>query len=186
MKFDASGSGHAMTCAVVRSYTELLVATCCSFENLYPGDADYAFHPNRRDWKSALAITRVHEDKRREATGGFDGTWVAHPGLVATAREFDAVLGDQPNSSRSPTTGSWMSRRRAFSMCGPSVDRKRPVECAPQRVEWRCGTSGSLKTVGSRGCDRQPHGMPRAEISRSRWRGSPSASSPKGDLVTLY
>ena len=58
-----------------------------------------AFIPNRRDPEITVqAITRVHEDKRREATDGFDGTWVAHPGLVATAREeFDAVLGDRPN-----------------------------------------------------------------------------------------
>ena len=58
-----------------------------------------AFIPNRRDPEiTAQAIPRVHEDRRREATDGFDGTWVAHPGLVATAREeFDAVLGDRPN-----------------------------------------------------------------------------------------
>ncbi|MGO2111872.1 MAG: malate synthase A, partial [Pseudoclavibacter sp.] len=36
--------------------------------------------------------------KRREADAGYDGTWVAHPGLVATAaREFGAVLQDRPN-----------------------------------------------------------------------------------------
>ncbi len=40
----------------------------------------------------------MHADKKREAGDGFDGTWVAHPDLVETAREeFDAVLGDRPN-----------------------------------------------------------------------------------------
>jgi malate synthase len=40
----------------------------------------------------------VRADKRRESGDGFDGSWVAHPGLVDTAREeFDAVLGDRPN-----------------------------------------------------------------------------------------
>ena len=44
------------------------------------------------------AFARVREDKEREAGQGFDGTWVAHPGLVPLAREiFDAVLGDRPN-----------------------------------------------------------------------------------------
>jgi malate synthase len=34
----------------------------------------------------------------REAGDGFDGTWVAHPDLVAVAAEvFDGVLGDAPN-----------------------------------------------------------------------------------------
>src|SRR5205807_6353 len=39
------------------------------------------------------ALTRVRADKRREATDGHDGTWVAHPGLVPIAlAEFDAVM----------------------------------------------------------------------------------------------
>jgi malate synthase len=39
------------------------------------------------------ALARVREDKIREARDGHDGTWVAHPGLVAVAREeFDKVM----------------------------------------------------------------------------------------------
>jgi len=58
-----------------------------------------AFIPNRRDPEvTEIALARVHEDKKREASDGFDGTWVAHPDLVATAmEEFDAVLGERPN-----------------------------------------------------------------------------------------
>ena len=44
------------------------------------------------------ALQKVREDKRREATDGHDGTWVAHPGLVRIAREeFDKVLGPKFN-----------------------------------------------------------------------------------------
>jgi malate synthase len=58
-----------------------------------------AFIPNRRDPEvTARAIEKVSADKKREAGDGFDGTWVAHPDLIDTARaEFDAVLGDRPN-----------------------------------------------------------------------------------------
>ena len=43
-------------------------------------------------------MTKVREDKTREAGDGFDGSWVAHPDLVPLCREvFDAVLGDRPN-----------------------------------------------------------------------------------------
>jgi malate synthase len=58
-----------------------------------------AFIPSRRDADlNERALARVREDKEREAGDGFDGTWVAHPDLVPTAKtEFDRVLGKRPN-----------------------------------------------------------------------------------------
>ncbi len=47
---------------------------------------------------NARALEGVRKDKRRDANDGFDGGWVAHPGLVDIAmQEFVAVLGDRPN-----------------------------------------------------------------------------------------
>jgi malate synthase len=43
-------------------------------------------------------MARVREDKERESSDGFDGTWVAHPDLVPLATEiFDGVLGAAPH-----------------------------------------------------------------------------------------
>ena len=43
------------------------------------------------------AMEKVRADKLREAGDGHDGTWVAHPGLVAIAKEvFDHEM-PQPN-----------------------------------------------------------------------------------------
>jgi malate synthase len=58
-----------------------------------------AFIPSRKTPEiNEKAIASVHEDKKREAEAGFDGTWVAHPDLVDVAlEEFGAVLGDKPN-----------------------------------------------------------------------------------------
>jgi malate synthase len=58
-----------------------------------------AFIPSRRDPEiNELALTKVREDKLREAGDGFDGTWVAHPDLVPIAMSvFDDVLGERPN-----------------------------------------------------------------------------------------
>jgi malate synthase len=58
-----------------------------------------AFIPNRRDPAvTETALAKVHDDKKREATDGFDGTWVAHPDLVETAMsEFDRALGKKQN-----------------------------------------------------------------------------------------
>jgi malate synthase len=44
-----------------------------------------------------MAMDQVRADKEREASIGHDGTWVAHPGLVALAKEvFDRHM-PQPN-----------------------------------------------------------------------------------------
>ena len=87
-----------MTVPFMRAYTELLVRTCHA-RGAHAIGGMAAFIPSRRDPEvNRVALTKVAEDKRREAGDGFDGTWVAHPDLVATAQaEFDNVLGDRPN-----------------------------------------------------------------------------------------
>ncbi|WP_083259735.1 malate synthase A [Cellulosimicrobium cellulans] len=87
-----------MTAPFLRAYTELLVATCHR-RGAHAIGGMSAFVPDRRRPDvTARAIEQVRADKRREATDGFDGTWVAHPDLVEAARaEFDAVLGGAPN-----------------------------------------------------------------------------------------
>ncbi|HTW12220.1 MAG TPA: malate synthase A [Solirubrobacteraceae bacterium] len=87
-----------MTTPFMRAYTELLVKTCHR-RGAHAIGGMSAFIPNRRKPEvTEAALRKVSEDKRREAGDGFDGTWVAHPDLVATARaEFDAVLGAAPN-----------------------------------------------------------------------------------------
>jgi malate synthase len=91
-------SAVTMTTPFMRAYTELLVKTC-HMRGAHAIGGMSAFIPNsRKPEVTAAALEKVTEDKRREAGDGFDGTWVAHPGLVATAMaEFDAVLGDRPN-----------------------------------------------------------------------------------------
>jgi malate synthase len=87
-----------MTVPFMRAYTELLVKTCHS-RGAFAIGGMAAFIPSRRDREvNEVALTRVAEDKTREAGDGFDGTWVAHPDLVPTAMaEFDRVLGERPN-----------------------------------------------------------------------------------------
>ncbi len=87
-----------MTVPFMRAYTELLVKTCHR-RGAHAMGGMAAFIPSRRDPEvNEVALTRVREDKRREAGDGFDGTWVAHPDLVpVAAEEFDRVLGRGPN-----------------------------------------------------------------------------------------
>jgi malate synthase len=87
-----------MTVPFMKSYAELLVQTCHK-RGAFAMGGMAAFIPSRKDAEvNRVALEKVKADKEREANAGFDGTWVAHPDLVATAmQEFDAVLGDRPN-----------------------------------------------------------------------------------------
>jgi malate synthase len=87
-----------MTVPFMRAYTELLVKNCHR-RGAHAIGGMAAFIPSRRDPSiNEVALAKVREDKERESSDGFDGTWVAHPDLVPTATEvFDAALGDRPN-----------------------------------------------------------------------------------------
>lgn len=87
-----------MTVPFMRAYTEMLVKTCHR-RGAHAIGGMAAFVPSRRDpMVNELALARVREDKVRESTDGFDGTWVAHPDLVPVATEvFDQALGQRPN-----------------------------------------------------------------------------------------
>jgi malate synthase len=82
----------------MRAYAELLVRTCHR-RGAHAIGGMAAFIPSRRDPQvNAVALAKVREDKEREASQGYDGTWVAHPDLVPVALEvFDRTLGEQPN-----------------------------------------------------------------------------------------
>jgi malate synthase len=57
-----------------------------------------AFIPSKDPAVNEQAFAKVKADKEREANDGFDGSWVAHPGMVEICKEvFTAVLGDRPN-----------------------------------------------------------------------------------------
>jgi malate synthase len=87
-----------MTVPFMRAYTELLVRTCHK-RSAHAIGGMAAFVPSRKDPAvNEAALAKVQADKQREATDGFDGTWVAHPDLVPVARAvFDTVMGPQPH-----------------------------------------------------------------------------------------
>jgi malate synthase len=75
------------------SYAKLLIKICHNREVHAMGGMS-AYIPNKRDPQAnQMAMDQVRADKEREATIGHDGTWVAHPGLVALAKEvFDKYM----------------------------------------------------------------------------------------------
>jgi malate synthase len=87
-----------MTVPFMRAYS-LTCIRVCHKRGAFAMGGMAAFIPIKNDpMANETALQKVREDKRREATDGHDGTWVAHPGLVQIAREeFDRVLGEKPN-----------------------------------------------------------------------------------------
>jgi malate synthase len=76
-----------MAVPFMRSYAERLVRTCHRRRAQAIGGMA-AFIPSRKDEAvNRTALAKVQEDKQREASQGFDGTWVAHPDLVKIARD---------------------------------------------------------------------------------------------------
>jgi malate synthase len=72
----------------LNSYVQLLIETCHR-RGIHAMGGMAAQIPIKNDAAAnARALERVREDKRREVLAGHDGTWVAHPGLVAVAREI--------------------------------------------------------------------------------------------------
>jgi malate synthase len=87
-----------MTVPFLRAYTERLVRTCHA-RGAHAIGGMAPFIPSRKNPEiNTAALAKVRDDKLREVGDGFDGTWVAHPDLVATAAEvFDAALGARPH-----------------------------------------------------------------------------------------
>jgi len=87
-----------MTAPFMRAYALLLLKTCHKRGAPAIGGMS-ALIPIKSDpEKNAIAMQGVIGDKSRDATDGYDGGWVAHPGLVEPAMaEFKKVLGDRPN-----------------------------------------------------------------------------------------
>jgi malate synthase len=175
-----------MTSPFLRAYCKLLVKTCHR-RNAFAMGGMAAQIPIKGDGAAnEAAMAKVRADKEREATDGFDGTWVAHPGLVPIAKEiFDRIM-PQPNQ----------------------VDRKREdvqvkasdlLEFAPQAPitenGLRTNINVSLQYIGSwlggNGCVPINHLMEdaaTAEISRSQiwqWIRSDKGKLDDGRKVTL-
>ncbi|MDP4944491.1 MAG: malate synthase A [Alishewanella sp.] len=79
------------------AYSRLLIKTCHKRGALAMGGMA-AFIPAKDPAVNAAILERVTADKELEASNGHDGTWVAHPGLAATANGvFAKYLGDNTN-----------------------------------------------------------------------------------------
>jgi malate synthase len=175
-----------MTSPFLRAYCKLLVKTCHR-RNAHAMGGMAAQIPIKGDAAAhEAAMAKVLADKEREANDGFDGTWVAHPGLVNVAKEvFDRVM-PRPNQ---------IDRKRD-DICVKAAEL---LDFAPQspitEQGLRTNINVSLQYIGSwlagQGCVPISHLMEdaaTAEISRSQiwqWIRHPRGELTDGRKVTI-
>src|SRR5438067_1226814 len=175
-----------MTSPFLRAYCQLLVKTCHR-RGAHAMGGMAAQIPIRNDAAAnEAAMAKVLADKEREAGDGFDGTWVAHPGLVDVAKGvFDRVM---PAANQ--------IERKRDDVCVKAADL---LAFAPQspitEQGLRTNIGVTLQYIGSwlagQGCVPINHLMEdaaTAEISRSQiwqWIRSPRGVLADGRKVTL-
>jgi malate synthase len=157
-----------MTVPFMRAYTELLVATCHR-RGAHAIGGMAAFIPSRRDPAvNEVALAKVREDKERESSDGFDGTWVAHPDLVPIATEvFDGVLGDRPNQVERLRDDVSVTAEQLLDFEIPGAE----ITDAGLRANVSVGVrylDAWLSGVGAAAIDNLMEDVATAEISRSQ------------------
>ncbi|MGZ5073116.1 MAG: malate synthase, partial [Usitatibacter sp.] len=175
-----------MTSPFLRAYCQLLVKTCHR-RNAHAMGGMAAQIPIKHDAAAnEAAMAKVLADKEREAGDGFDGTWVAHPGLVAIAKGvFDRVMpGPNQIDRKREDVKVKAADLLAFGPEGPITEQG-----------LRTNVNVTLQYVGSwlagQGCVPINHLMEdaaTAEISRSQiwqWIRSPKGELADGRKVTV-
>jgi malate synthase len=85
-----------MTAPFMRAYALLLIKTCHKREAFAMGGMAAQIPIKNDPLANKAALDQVRADKVREATDGCEGTWVAHPGLVAVFTFENLAVDPQP------------------------------------------------------------------------------------------
>jgi malate synthase len=182
----AERSKVTMTSPFMRAYALLLLKTCHQRGAPAIGGMS-ALIPIKNDpEKNAIAMQGIINDKKRDATDGYDGGWVAHPGLVeASMKEFLAVLGDKPNQ--------WEKQRPDVNVTTAQLldfQPETPITEAGLRYNINVGIHYLGAWLAGNGCvpiHNLMEDAATAEISRSQvwqWIRSPKGVLDDGRKVT--
>ncbi len=175
-----------MTAPFMRAYALLLVKTCHKRGTFAMGGMAAQIPIKNNPEANDKAMAKVREDKTREATDGYDGTWVAHPGLVSVAREIFDRLMPTPNQ---------ISRQRedVHAQVADLLDfaPRAPITEQGLRMNINIGLQYLGSWLAGTGCVPIHHLMEdaaTAEISRAQiwqWIRSPHGILEDGRKVTV-
>jgi malate synthase len=175
-----------MTVPFMRAYALLLLQTCHKRNAPAIGGMS-ALIPIKNDpEKNAIAMGGIISDKKRDATDGYDGGWVAHPGLVEPAmKEFVAVLGERPNQIDKQRPDVQVSAAQLMDF-----QPEQPITDAGLRNNINVGIHYLGSWLAGNGCvpiHNLMEDAATAEISRSQvwqWIRSPKGKLDDGRKVT--
>ena len=176
-----------MTAPFMRAYALLLLATCHKRNAPAIGGMS-ALIPIKNDpLANDKALAGVRADKARDASDGYDGGWVAHPGLVPIAMaEFVKVLGDRANQID--------KKRDDVRVSGADLlnfQPQAPITEAGLRLNVNVGIHYLGSWLAGNGCvpiHNLMEDAATAEISRSQvwqWIRSPKGKLDDGRKVTV-
>jgi malate synthase len=112
-----------MTVPFLKAYSELLIQTCHRRGAFAMGGMAAQIPIKGDDAANEAAMAKVRADKLREVQAGHDGTWVAHPALVAVAKDiFDRHMpsANQLHIKREDVVAD---RDTLISPCGGTISR---------------------------------------------------------------
>ncbi len=182
----ANRGAITMTVPFMRAYALLLLKTCHKRNAPAIGGMS-ALIPIKNDPEAnEKAMAGIRGDKKRDATDGYDGGWVAHPGLVGPAmEEFVSVLGNRANQ---------IDKKRD----DVQVEAKNLLDFQPEQPITETGLRNNISVgiqylgswLGGNGCVpifNLMEDAATAEISRSQvwqWIRSPKGKLDDGRKVT--
>ena len=174
----ANRSAITMEVPFMRAYALALIRACHKRGAPAIGGMS-ALIPIKNDPEAnEKALAGIRHDKTRDANDGFDGGWVAHPGLVPIAlEEFVKVLGERPNQ--------WDKQRNETFTAADFLDFRpeQPITEAGLRNNINVGIHYLGSWLAGNGCvpiHNLMEDAATAEISRSQvWQW---VVSPKGVL----
>ncbi len=175
-----------MTAPFMRAYTELLVKSCHR-RGAHAIGGMAAYIPRKDPAANELAFAKVSADKVRESGDGFDGTWVAHPGLVPLAHDiFAEVLADRPHqkSRLRPEVQAAAADLLNFHIEGGYIDEEGLRTNINVAILY---LASWLQGVGAAALYDLMEDTATAEISRAQvwqWINHPTASLVDGRLIT--
>lgn len=175
-----------MTTHFMRSYSLLAIKTCHRRKAHAMGGMAAQIPIKNDPAANEAALAKVRADKEREASDGHDGTWVAHPGLVAVALEsFDKHM-PTPNQIHRTRDDVQVTRDDLLNF-GPEG----PITEAGLRLNINVGIQYLGSWLAGNGCVPVFNLMEdaaTAEISRAQiwqWIRSPKGVLDDGRKVTV-